>query len=269
MPLHDAYLRRTPYERFLPDADFPARRFPTIAGEAAERGIALDDPGAFAMLEAAAEALEELRSADDDADTLRRHALMLFHAFHHHAAGTPVYLLDTAVVRMLVESDAWGEERAPDGDGVEPSVYLQFPQHLLWARAAGDEPPSSLDGAFRTVTGDGRIHVMAVGGLLGDRPGFTVLPAPGVPAAHEPAWRTEAMREGGRDFVSEMPGAELERLYEIRTVGEALKLVARAVRTVERFPGGVEPMDPPGGPASPGGPTPSALSGRRVVLETA
>ncbi|MEQ9569313.1 MAG: hypothetical protein RLN75_03915, partial [Longimicrobiales bacterium] len=172
MPLHDAYPRRTPSERFLPDDDFPARRFPSIAEEAARRGVGLDDPGAFAVLEAASEALGELRIEGDDPDTLRRHALMLFHAFHHHAADVPVYLLSTGVVRMLAESEPWTVDDET-GAGLPASVYLQFPQHLVWARADGDDTPASLDGAFRTETSDGRIHVMAVGGLLEDRPGFT------------------------------------------------------------------------------------------------
>lgn len=263
MPLHDAYARRTPYERFLPDDDFPARRFPSIAAEAARRGVGLDDPGAFAVLEAASEALGELRIEDDDPSTLRRHALMLFHAFHHHGAGTPVYLLSTEVVRMLADSEPWTVE-GPGSATLPPSAYLQFPQHLVWARADGDDTPTSLDGAFRTETSDGRIHVMAVGGLLEDRPGFTVLPVPGSPAVHEGDWLATAMRPDGGDFASDMPGADLERLYEIRTVGEALKLVARAARVIRRFPAGVS--DARTAEPAAGVPVPSELPVRRVTL---
>lgn len=262
MSLHDAYARRTPYERFLPDDDFPGRRFPAIAEEAARRGVGLDDPGAFAVLEAASEALDELRAEGDDPDTLQRHAAMLFHAFHHHAAGTPVFLLATGVVRMLADTEPWTRD-APDGPPLPVSTYLQFPQHLVWARADGRETPASLDGVFRTVTSDGRIHVMAVGGLLGDRPGFTVLPVPGAPAAHEADWCTTGMRGDGTDFASDMPGADLERLYEIRTVGEALKLVARAARVIRRFPEGVGPTATATASSTP---VPSALEARRVTL---
>jgi hypothetical protein len=266
MPLHDAYLRRTPYERVLPDPDFPGRRFPAIAEEAGRKGIGLDDPGAFAILEAASEALDELRPDDDDPDSLRRHALVLFHAFHHHAVAKPVYLLSTPVVRLMTESEPWDAE---GGDvGLPPSVYLQFPQHLVWVRGGDAGPPASVDGAFRTRTADGRIHVMAVAGLTGAPEGFTVLPVPGAPADHEGDWVTGAMRDGGRDFASDLPGSELERLYEIRTAGEALKLVARAVRVIGRFPEGVGPRSTaPEAPPSPGEPVPSSLAFRRVALE--
>ncbi len=264
MPLHDAYLRRTPYERFLPDEDFPSRRFSAIAEEAGRRGVALDDPGAFAVLETASEALGELRRSDEPTDTLSRHALMLFHAFHHHGAGTPVYRLTTEVVRAVAEREEWRVDAA-DGGAVPPSTYLQFPQHMVWARPEGDGPPSSLDGAFRTGTADGRVHVMAVGGLLGDRPGFTVMPVPGAPAAHEPGWCGAAMRPDGPDFESDLPGAELEGLYEVRTAGELLKLVARAAALIRA--GGVEASgdDPPASP-TPEGPRPSRLPSRRVLL---
>lgn len=267
MPLHDAYLRRTPYERFLPDREFPERRFPAIAEEAERRGVGLDDPGAFAVLEAASEALGELRRSDEPTETLSRHALMLFHAYHHHAAGTPAYLLATDVVRAATQREGWTVGEAGSG-ALPPSAYLQFPQHLVWARAEGDAPPASLDGAFRTATADGRVHVMAVGGLLGERPGFTVLPVPGAPAAHEAGWCSATMRPDGADFESRMPGAELEGLVEVCTAGEVLKLVARAASVIRAGSDGGFGGGAPTAP-TPDGPPPSGLPSLRVVLNEA
>ena len=129
MPLHDLYLRRTPYERFLPDEAFPERHFPAIRAEAESRSIGLTDPGAFAMLEAASEALGELRRDGESTDTLARHALMLFHAYHHHAAGTPSFLLETPVLRLVADTGPWSVHAG--GGDVEASVYLQFPQHHI------------------------------------------------------------------------------------------------------------------------------------------
>lgn len=261
MPLHDLYLRRTPYERFLPDDAFPERHFPAIRAEAERRSIGLVDPGAFAMLESASEALGELRSEGEATDTLARHALMLFHAFHHHAAGTPSYLLETPVLRLIADTEPWADPGR--GDDVEASVYLQLPQHLVWARE-GDAPPMSVDGLFRTVTDDGRVHVMAVAGVVGERPGFTVVPVAGAPLADESGWVTADMRGSERDFSTQMPGAELERLYELRTAGEMLKLVSRAIRVVARgraTAGEATAAEPPAG-----GPPASALTGRRIEL---
>lgn len=241
MPIHDAYLRRTPLERFLPDAGFGQRHYAAIRSEAEAKGITLDDPGAFAVLEAATVALDEVRQPDDPPETLARHALVLFHAFHLEALGAPSFLVETALVRALIESEPWqpgglavgeggasGRDRGEVGDRLPAACYLQLPQHLVWVRADGDDAaPASIDGIFSTRTPDGRLHLLPVVGLLEGRDGFTVLPLPGLPLSDAPTWTTAAMRQDGADFFSDLPGAELEGLYEVRTAGEVLKLVAR------------------------------------------
>lgn len=261
MPFHDSYARRTPYERLLPGADFAIRRFTAIEAEAERRGVGLDDPAAFALLGSATEALDEWMGEEADADAVGRYALLLFHAYHHHAAGTPVYLLETPVVRSLL--DQGRDASRPSGPSPTPpgSLYLQFPQHLVWARLGDDSPPSSIDGIFRVRTADGRVHLLPVGGLIGDRPGFTVMPVPSAPSSDEPEWLSTEMRPGGGDFRSSIPGADLEGLYELTTVGEALKLVARAMHYLSTHPERVLG----GAPASAATPPPSALSSLRVV----
>jgi hypothetical protein len=261
MPFHDTYARRTPYEHLLPGADFPARRFTAIEAEAGRRGVGLDDPAAFALLGSATEALDEWMGEEADADGVGRYALLLFHAYHHHAAGTPVYLLETPVVRSLLDHGI--DASRPSGASPTPreSLYLQLPQHLVWARPGDDSPPSSLDGIFRMRTADGRVHLLPVGGLIGDQPGFTVMPVPSAPLADEPEWVSTEMRPGGGDFRSSIPGADLEGLYELTTVGEALKLVARAMRYLGAHPERVLAGAPASGPTPP----PSALSWLRVV----
>jgi hypothetical protein len=175
------------------------------------------------------------------------------------------------VVRYLVDADGPGDAahgpgtRVAAADGLPPSSYVQLPQHLLWAGDGADVPPASVDGFFWTVPGDGSVHVVAIAGLREDRPGFTLLPAPAAPLADAPAWRDQPMRpEGGPDFASDLPGSELEGLYEIRTAGELLKLGARLDWYLGRFPAAVVER-PPAGPAAE--PTPSALSCRVVRLE--
>jgi hypothetical protein len=231
MPTHDAYLRRTPLERFLPDAAFGQRHYAAIRTEAEAKGISLDDPGAFAMLEAATAALDEVRHADDPPETLARHALVLFHAFHLDALGSPAFLIDSALVRALLDAESWdlsGSAGASAPSPLPAACYLQLPQHLIWVRSEGEAAaPASIDGFFRTLTDDGRMHLLPVVGLLEGRDGFTVLPLPGLPLSDAPTWATTTMRQDGPDFASDLPGAEHEGLYEVCTAGEVLKLVAR------------------------------------------
>lgn len=264
MPVHDAYARLTPYERLLPGADFPTRRFTAIEAEARRRGVPLDDPAAFVLLDSAAEALGEWVGEGVDTETLSRYAVLLFHAYHHYRAGTPVYLLETPVVRVLLAPGREGmfdpASSSRRSAAVSAGLYLQLPQHLVWARTEGAGPPVSLDGVFRTVTDDGRLHLLPIGGMGGERAGFEVIAVPSAPVADEPEWLATTMRADGGDFLSSMPGAEFEGLYELATAGEALKLVALAVRYLgehpDRLRAGVAPER--------NGPVPSALPSTAV-----
>lgn len=265
MAIHDRYLRRTPFERFLPDPDFPERHFAAIRAEADEKKVSLTDPGTFAMLEAGSEALNEVRRPSDEPDTLAQHALVLFHAYHFQAAGRPAFLMETPVVRAVVETEPWEGDAEGDAPDLPASSYIQLPQHLVWART-GSGPPASVDGFFRTVVMERRMHLLPVVGMLEGRPGFTVLPLPGLPLSDAPTWATADMRQEGDDFASEMPGAELEGLYEVQTAGEVLKLLARATAWIGAFPGGVGGAGSARIDGEPAGdePAPSALAGRRI-----
>lgn len=276
MPIHDQYLRTTPWEHLLPDPDFPDRHFAAIQESLARHPVAEDDPGAFALLESTRRALVEIRDPDEGSeDAGHTHALLLFHAFHLHRQGLPHLLATVPVSRWAVEGEA-PETGEPAGTAFPGSVYVQLPQHLFWIREDAEERPLSLDGFFWTVRGE-TVHVLGVGGVGvggGAAPGgFRVLPLPGVPVAEAPVWLSETMREEGEDFRSEIPGAELEGLYELRTAGELLKLASRMERFLARFPEGVE--EPPshegepgtsGGEGEQGAPVPGRPRYRRLVL---
>lgn len=272
MPIHDEYARLTPYERALPDADFPERHFGALEAEAAEREVPLADPGIFAMLTAGIAALDELVApGEGDDETSTRLATLLFHAFHHHRADRPLVLVRTGVVRYLVGTDPGEVEGRERGDGLPGSAYVQLPQHLVWTGAGEGDRPHSLDGFFWTLPGDGSLHLLAVSGLLPERPGFTVIRLPGVPLADATAWAAASMRpDGEEDFSSEIPGSELEGLYEVRTAGELLKLGARLDRYLARFPGAAKvaasEARSSNAEASPT-PRPSTLAARVVTLD--
>jgi hypothetical protein len=285
MPIHDGHLRRTPFERLMPDPGFPDRHFDAIAAEAAERGLGLDDPGAFAMLESTGAAVEELRQPDAGAQATHTHAVLLFHAFHLQRARsrTPVGgpLAPGTGAHGLVTAGAarWAVETAMDPAGPTSAGHLrdgdarywQLPQHLFWVRVDPDQSPTSLDGFFRTVVGD-RVNILGVMNVFDGADGFEILPLPPAPLADLPTWATIEGRIGADtvDFESSMPGADLEGLYELRTVAELLKLVSR----VERLAGAGRTLVAAGPPeaddtaadAGSRGPSPSELDYDRLVL---
>lgn len=265
MPLHDDYARSTPFERALPDMDFAARHFEAMVEEAERRGAALEDPGGLVMLESTAAALDELRMPSEGMETLPRHAALLFHAFHHHRAGRPLVLVRSGVVRYLVDTDPG--TGAEDAQGLAPGSYVQLPQHLLWVHPDEAERPLSLDGFFWTCPEPHTLHLLGVAGLLDGRPGFTVLQLPPLPMADAAVWATTKARpdEDGADFTSDLPGAELEHLLEVRTAGELLKLGARLDRYLRRFPGCGQEAEPSDDPTE-GAPARSAIPYTLVTL---
>ena len=263
MPLHDAYARVTPYELTLPDEGFAEKRFPLIREEATTRGLDITAPEGFVMAAEVGAALREIRSPEDDPALIQEYGNILFHAFHFWEAGKPFLFLDGSVVRRLTQPELDMGEWTPRVPG--PAGYVQFPQHLLWARSSEELPPESLDGFFWTSTEGDQISVLAVMGIRGDRPGLSIIPLPTLPLIAVGEWAHMAVRESGEDFSSSLPGAELEGLYSIEAAGELVKLVGRFLWYLDSFPGTVTGGEP--GAADGVGPHPSSLEYRRVIRE--
>jgi hypothetical protein len=258
MAVHDAYARLTPYELSFPDLGFARAHFAAIRGEAEAREVDLRDPSAFVMLASTGQALREIRGPDDDPALIRQYGYLLYHSYHFCAAGEPLYLATAAALRPLLDAE-------PDTAGWQPDLepaaaYVQLPQHLVWVRADEAMPPESLDGFFWARSGEERFALLFALGMRGDRPGLSVVPVPDLPIEETGAWARMEMREGGGDFSSSLPGAELERLYELRSTGEALKLAARVMWGLERAGAG----EPVGAGERDGGPRASGLAYRSL-----
>lgn len=269
MPVHDDWARITPAELSFPDAGTAADRFRAIAEEAEAREVDPADPSAFVMLMESGRALRELRGPGDDPGRVREHGVLLYHLFHSWRAGDPVFLLDRRVVRLVVESGPWETgEVGPAGS----AGYVQLPRHLVWVRAdaKGEAPgeeeggaggtPESVDGLFWTLW-EGRVSFLLVMGIRPDRPGFGVVPLDPVPLLRANEWIDAPMREEGEDFATSMPGAELDRLYEVRTAGEVLKLGTRVLRYLATAP--EEARTAVDGPPDPAPATSEEASGPR------
>jgi hypothetical protein len=260
MPGHDAFARITPYELSFPDLDFARRHFAAIRREGEARGVDLGDPGAFVMLAASGRALREIRGPEDDPALIHQYGFLLYHSFHFCEAGEPLYLLQAPALRELIEKD-------PPGAAWTPAFpcrggYVQLPQHLVWVRSAPGLPPESLDGFFWSRAAEDRFGLLLALGMRSDRPGLSVVPLAELPIAEASDWTRMEMREGGGDFTSSLPGADLEGLYELRSSGEALKLAARVLWRLEEN-AGIEAERP--ARSAEAGPRPSALAFRKVA----
>jgi hypothetical protein len=264
MSLHDAFARFTPYELSFPDTSQARAHFDAIRSEADARQVEVRDPQAFVMLAATGQALREIRSADDDPALIRQYGLLLFHSFHFCEEGEALYLIETGALRDLLDKD-------PETLGWTPSLgetagyaagYAQLPQHLVWVRSEDGAPPESLDGFFWVRSGDDHFGLLLALGMRGERPGFSVVAFSDLPLIEACDWSRMQAREEGGDFSSSIPGSELEGLYELRSVGEVLKLASRVLWRIECGRGGSHGVRP--GESGGSGPRASELGSRRI-----
>jgi hypothetical protein len=255
MPLHDAYARITPYEVAFPDPTRLDALAAAIDEEASRGSVDPAELDAFLSLGAVGDFLAEIHGPEVPRVALLEHGTLVFHALRFRRAGPPVFLVSAPAARGLVEAAPTAAPEPPAHAG-----YLQLPQHLFWVSVEGSAP-ESVDGAFWTVAAGERLHVLPVTGMRPDRPGFGTLAVPDAPLAHAAQWLHATVREDGEDYASELPGAQLDRLYAIRSVGEILKLMARFFAHVAARPGA--PGHPPGAVVA-GAPRPSALPFVRV-----
>ncbi len=275
MAIHDAYARLTPYELLLPDPDFPDRHFPGIGEEAGERGVDPGNPAAFVMLGAVQGALAELRTDDTAPEAAHDHGTVLYFAYHMWRRGAEIALVRADTMRDLLAGSS--REPSPTQDeswsaGLHARTgYIQLPQHLVWIEEG--DAPESVDGFFWAADTSGALHLALVSGVRPDRPGYGVVPVPPLPLASLPGWAAGPAREGGGDFTTSLPGAELDGLLGIRTPAEVFKLAALVLARLPSAPPprpdvttgkAHEPASTPGTSPVPGkpaipGPPPSAL----------
>ena len=227
MAVHEAYARATPYELLQPDEEWPERHFPGVADEAGQRGTDPWNPAAFAMLGAVGAAVADL--SPEEAAPGGDLGLAVFFAYHLWNTGAELTLASSESVRRAV-SPASTASDSEKGGGDEALVgragYMQLPQHLVWLESDPEDAPESVDGLFWAVSPRHVLQLALVAGIRGDRPGFLLVPVPPQPLSDLEGWRIEPAREGGGDFQSDLPGAELEGLMGLKTPAEAIKLAA-------------------------------------------
>ena len=260
MAIHDAYARLTPYELLLPEPGFADQYFPAIGEEASERGVDAGNPAAFVMLGAVQAALAELREEDAAPQSAHDHAGVLFFAYHLWRTRGAVVLAQQKTLRALVAGEIGlpqaGRNSLWVNDFGGRAGYVQFPQHLVWIEEARNDPPESVDGLFWFGDAQRALHLSLVAGMRSDRPGFAVVPVPPVAFEALPEWATGPAREGGGDFTTTLPGADLDNLLAIRTPAEVFKLAALLLGRIAREQPEVSTPQPVAAAARP---RPSAL----------
>jgi hypothetical protein len=265
MSLHDAYARVTPFEFAFRDQSRADQLVADVEEEARGRGADVAAPHAFVTMGAVAGFVAEIEGPDAPVGATHQYGALAFQGYHFTKASFPLYLLTTHAVRYLVEGSPGGVVSAPT-----PAGYLQLPQHLFWTDSG--QGPESVDGVFWTTTENGALHALLASGVRSDGSGLGVVPLPEAPMADASDWLGLDARGDGRDFASDLPGADIDGLYSVASSGEVLKLLSRFWAYMEAVPDAAERSAPTtevaaGDDGSQNAdPEPSALPYTRVTL---
>jgi hypothetical protein len=260
MAVHDAYLRRTPYELTFPDTQVADDLVAAVLAEARESGVDPADRRAFVVLNAVSAYLRRLQPEGRRPEAMYDYAMLLYHAFRFARAGARPLLVTEATARTLVEEG----ERVVSLEAPAPAGYAQLPRNLFWIQATPADVAEPVDGFFWSLGEEELLHVLVVAGMRDDRPGLAVVPVAEAPWVDAPTWLDARIRPEGEDFATTLPGGELEVLYSFLTAGEVLKLTARLFARLQAHPDIV--AEGISGSAQKGGvgPNPSTLPYHRI-----
>lgn len=262
MSLHDTYARRTPFELVFESGEAAEELLRAAEEEATARGLDAESIHAFVTLGSVASFVHALESPDDRSDSIHPYAVLAYHCVSFARAAHPLFLLSAGASRYLLEGAPGPVAEPPSRSG-----YIQLPQHLFWLEEGS--APESIDGLFWSTDEPDVLHTLLVTGVREDRPGVGVVPLPEAPLGDLPKWLETDGRGDGTDFESDLPGAELDRLYGVRTAGEVLKLLGRFFSYVGSVDGAMESREAEAGGEGSGDvgvPSPSALAYTRVDL---
>jgi hypothetical protein len=229
--------RITPFEIGLPDPEFRESIFTAIREEAHQSGYDLSDPGAFVLVAEVGRAVREIQGDERGGGALQRYGAFLFQAYHFHVAGDVLYVLDEDAARHLVRRDFEGSSW--DGELPSEAGYLQLPQHLFWSEPSEGEPAEPIDGVSWAQSAGDTLSLLVSMGIRRGRPGLSLSELPPTKLAGARMWPTTSVRLEGVDFEGMLPGSELGELYSVVTMGEALKLLARAFAYIAESPDAV------------------------------
>lgn len=211
-------MRLTPFDvAFGPEAE---AHFSRIRASLAAAGLDPHDADAFILDREVVTLLREQVPEEGVGEAVQQHLALLQHAYLYWDQGGWLFQLTRDRTRTLLAAPG---RAGPDPTGAPRAYYAQFPERLVWAELAPDEPHQPLDGIFvRPWPGSG-YFVLGVFGLHPDRAGFSVVEADGYVEG-------DLVRpDGSAPFSPVLPGGGAAGLYSIVGVEELLELAARTV----------------------------------------
>ncbi|HSB55874.1 MAG TPA: hypothetical protein VLD58_16040 [Gemmatimonadales bacterium] len=211
--------RPTPFD--IAFGSTAGERFARMRESLAATGRDPHDLDAFVLDREVVGYLRELVPEEGVGEAIEQHVALLHHAYLYWAEGAWTVRLSRDRTRSLLTAPAT-DYVAPGAD-LPRASYIQFPERLIWAPLAPDEPHQPLDGIFVRPWPSAGFFLLAVFGLHPGQDAFAVVDVDGYREL-----KTE--RDDGTPlFAPVLPGGEAAGLFSIVGGDELLELAARTV----------------------------------------
>jgi hypothetical protein len=207
-------MRATPFDlAFGAEAE---TRFPPIRDSLKASGRDPHDPDDFILDREVVTLLRELVPEEGVGEAVQQHVALLQHSYLYWDEGSWLFRLTRDRTKALLSTP-------PAAGSAEPprAYYVQFPERLIWAELAPEEPHQPLDGLFVRPWPREGYFVLAVFSMHPGQQGFTVVDVDG--------YRESDLQRGDGSpiFSPVLPGGDAAGLYSIVGGEEVLELAAR------------------------------------------
>lgn len=196
-------------------------RFGRMRESLAATGRDPHDLDAFMLDREVVTYLRELVPEEGVGEAIEQHIALLHHAYLFWAEGAWIVRPGRERTRRLLTEPS--AEPTPAPAGLPRAAYFQFPERLIWAPLAPDEPHQPLDGIFLRPWPAEGYFLLAIFGLHPGQEGFAVVDVDGY---REP---NLARADGAALFAPVLPGGAEAGLFSIVGGEELLELGARCV----------------------------------------
>lgn len=164
--------------------------------------------------------LRELVPEEGVGEAVQQHVALLQHSYLYWDEGGWLFRLTKDRANALLSS---AEPPSPPVAEPPRCYYIQFPERLVWAELAPDEPHQPLDGLFVRPWPREGYFVLAVFSMHPGQQGFTVVDVDGYR-------ERELQRDDGSPlFGTALTGGAAAGLHSIVGGEEVLELAARTV----------------------------------------
>jgi hypothetical protein len=208
--------RATPFD--LVFDTFAKDRFPEIRSSLAASGADPANRDAFLLDRFVVQTLRDIVPDEGVGEAVDQHVALLHNAYLFWDRGTHIHRMNRPEAEAMLNAPPLnGHPALPE------TIYVQFPERMIWAQINEGHPHEPLDGLFVTRPSGDDYRVLGIFGMHPDRVGFSVAEVAGGRI------NQQTRPDGSPIFAPVLPGGAAAQLFSVDGAGELIELGARAL----------------------------------------